>query len=342
MGKNKTKIIIATILVIGLSYTILESTKPTLTKFSSIAKLTNEYKIPDSLGARIHIRSLALVQDSLLYFSERKTARVYKMNLKTNTLVPITRIGRGPGEFQSPSKILLHNGYLYISGTSVPILNKYDFDGNFISGEKTETAFGVSDFFIYKSNVFKANMPIDSYAFTNLSTKQDFFKNPIGFKNAYPVWDTPGYFVISDTLYYMNAYQAKIFRYNLAQEKSIDHIEIKGFYTHDWDNEKRVLSRLEYDAKLSGYYIFPSFQKIIVNGKLYFFISTVFNYSNSTDDGKFASYIFSKNGVSQYSVDIDGGFIYTENNRVITNKYDPESGTYSLLDYRLIEESKEN
>lgn len=214
-----------------------------------------DIKYPTTISARaFEIIDTKSYGDSMLYFSDNYSHRVYSVNCNNSTIDLIGGYGSGPGEYINPHSLAINKDSLFVMDSGQNSVIIYDINGKYlktkkyrinISDKKMTIANNGMEYFVnylYQGNYIIAADGKSYYAQPKEMAKVEF-----------PMINY--YIQTSDSIvYFMNPYEMKLFYINVYNKKE-GLIILKGTESRfDWEDD----GNLAYSSKNFGKLLFES------------------------------------------------------------------------------------
>lgn len=195
------------------------------------------------------------VSDNYIFFVEKYARKIYRLELQNNNITPLFNYGKGPGEIQEPSKILIENNKILV--LSKPQSKLFFSELNGIISRESKLDFFPSDISIHENSLYFTNGFFEKSG--NYIKKSDLDLNKIELFGSYPVKPDQMDFAFSGTLqdnlfafpFGSNIYEIKnkeelVIQFNLENgikdDELFDHKLIQS-YLNDFNSPKNFLQK---------------------------------------------------------------------------------------------------
>lgn len=203
-----------------------------------------------------------------VFFIEKFSGKVFKLNLDSNNVSSLLRYGSGPGEVQEVSTLQVFNDRLFVLSKPQNKIMVFSFNGNLLDEKKL--GFFPSDFSLHKGNLFFRNGFFENSGY--FLRKADFDFENIDMVEEYPVIKGQMDFAYTGHLqggYYSFPFDTKIYSIDDTNDKEVirflvrnpmppdeifDHQKINT-YIMDLENPKNYLNKFIYGNK-EGFFQF--------------------------------------------------------------------------------------
>lgn len=213
------------------------------------------------------------VVDNYIFLLESYSRKIYRFDLKNNSLIQILNYGNGPKEIREPSKILSNKNNLIVLSKPQSKLFVSDFDGNVT--QETKLDFFPSDISIHENSFYFMNGFFERSG--NYIKKSDHDINNFKFFGSYPVnndqmdfaftgnlQDNLYSFPFGSSIYEMEEKEKVLIQFELEnsikENELFDHRLIKS-YLNDFDSPKNFLQKF-YLKENQGFFQFSIDNKI--------------------------------------------------------------------------------
>lgn len=244
--------------------------------------------------------------DSLVFITDSFYRKVYKYNKNNQTLVSISSIGDGPGEFISPFSIAIKENSIVVNDWNTNNIQEINTNGSMLRKINVNRAVhGNRLCFSDSGNLIMLNSgTYNSFYFTDEKNNQ-FAKIPVCFTYLGFASTPISYFLEKDIVYYMNPFEMVINTFDLKTMQE-DRIEIKNitkiFNWSKYYDEKIPVDRAR-EIVTKEVKIYPiMLLKMIVNGEMYFLVAAKNMF---IDNKKAIFYIINKEGKSVLAFSVD-------------------------------------
>ncbi|MGY6523368.1 MAG: 6-bladed beta-propeller [Mongoliitalea sp.] len=203
-----------------------------------------------------------------VFFIEKYSGKVFKLNLDSNNFSSLLRYGSGPGEVQEVSTLQIFNDRLFVLSKPQNKIMVFSSNGNLLDEKKL--GFFPSDFSLHKGNLFFRNGFFENSGY--FLRKADFDFENIDMVEEYPVIKGQMDFAYTGHLqggYYSFPFDTKIYSIDDTNDKEVirflvrnpmppdeifDHQKINT-YLMDLENPKNYLNKFIYGNK-EGFFQF--------------------------------------------------------------------------------------
>lgn len=203
-----------------------------------------------------------------VFFIEKYSGKVFKLNLDSNNVSSLLRYGSGPGEVQEVSTLQIFNDRLFVLSKPQNKIMVFSSNGNLLDEKKL--GFFPSDFSLHKGNLFFRNGFFENSGY--FLRKADFDFENIDMVEEYPVIKGQMDFAYTGHLqggYYSFPFDTKIYSIDDTNDKEVirflvrnpmppdeifDHQKINT-YLMDLENPKNYLNKFIYGNK-EGFFQF--------------------------------------------------------------------------------------
>ena len=329
MGKKFCAISIIVLQLLGCGKNHIEEkiSRNKKNQLSFFFTLVDTFKVPSQSAISRRIFGSALYKDSLLFFCDGISKKIFKYDISRKIIQAIGKQGERLGEYETPLDLYIKNDTLIYSDYSTGTIEYLDFNGNYLnkyfsmSNLELIRKFAVLDNEVFLLNVF---VPQNNNALLLSSKGGKYFKRPLAIKKLGVELSLCKVLITPKNISFINSIEFKIFNLSRVDRKE-SYITLRGV-----SDTYTIGDKIDINDFIKNYRKPFYFDYLKSNSEINYVICNSFNSNHYLS-------LFTESGELINSINMNGTYlICCKNDKLFFFKYDYETGNTYIVQYKYL------